>query len=238
MSASTLPAMLVAACVLGGTAQPEPAPVSQPDDAAVLEYVGCLPTVSHEMTTSQCEVMAEDDAWAPARWSVEVLTGAYFVPSHFGPHKTPTFDLEATDVRLGYVLCGPIWEGTVLRGDWEVLLEATTAAVLRGPGNIVVGPSALVRRNFAEEGSPQTIYVQAGAGIVYNDAYRDLQQRAIGQADEFYLSVAVGYRYALSCQWALEAELGYVHISNADLAPRNGGINALGASVGLVYSFR
>jgi hypothetical protein len=114
----------------------------------------------------------------------------------------------------------------------------TTAAVLRGPGNIVVGPSALVRRNFAEEGSPQTIYVQAGAGIVYNDAYRDPYQRAIGQADEFYLSVAVGYRYALSCQWAFEAELGFVHISNADLAPRNGGINALGASVGLVYSFR
>jgi lipid A 3-O-deacylase len=238
MSASTLPAILVAACVLGGIAQPEPAAVSRPDDAAVLQYVGCLRSSSEEATTCGCEVVAEDDPWAPERWSVEVLTGAYFVPSHFGPHKTPTFDFEATDVRLGYKLCGPIWEGTVLRGDWEVLLEVTTAAVLRGPGNIVVGPSALVRRNFAEAGSPQTIYVQAGAGIVYNDAYRDPQQRAIGQADEFYLSVAVGYRYALSCQWAVEAEFGYIHISNADLAPRNGGINALGASFGLVHSFR
>jgi lipid A 3-O-deacylase len=228
---ASLGALVAATCLLGGTLM---APQST-DEVTVLQYVGCLPSGNEE---SPGEVVLSDNAFAQERLSVEVLTGAYFVPSHLGPHTTPIFDFEATDVRLGYVLCGPIWEGTWLRGNWEALLEVTTAAVFEGPGNVVVGPSAIVRRNFMEADSRRTLYVQGGAGIVYNDAYRDQAQRAIGQSTEFYLSVAVGCRYALTCQWALEAELGFVHISNADLAPRNGGINALGASVGLVYSFR
>jgi hypothetical protein len=206
------------------------------DDATVLRYLGCDQHDCPQCPAPCANPCVEEDPFARGGFSVEVLTGAYFCPVHMGPHSTPTFDFEATDVRLGYMLSSTIWDGTMLRGNWEVLLEVTIAPVFDGPGNIVVGPSAILRRNFMEADSPWTFYLQAGGGIIYTDSYRE-QQPAIGQATEFYLSAAAGCRYAIDAQWALLAEFGYIHISNAGLAQRNGGINALGASVGVAYSF-
>ena len=68
-------------------------------------------------------------------------------------------------------------------------------------------------------------------------AYRDETQRALGQAGEFYLQATAGLHFLVAPHWSLDAEGGYVHISNAGTNERNGGINALGGSIGLTYFF-
>jgi hypothetical protein len=41
----------------------------------------------------------------------------------------------------------------------------------------------------------------------------------------------------MSDAWSLDIEGGIQHISNADMATRNAGVNCLGGSVGLTFSF-
>ena len=53
----------------------------------------------------------------------------------------------------------------------------------------------------------------------------------------FALKAAAGFHYTLNERLALNVEGGYIHISNADLASRNYGINALGGSIGITYYF-
>ena len=80
-------------------------------------------------------------------------------------------------------------------------------------------------------------YFQLGAGMTCNDGFRDPNQRALGQALEFELQVQPGARYFLTDNMALNIEGGLIHISNANLNPRNHGINALGGSVGIGWFF-
>jgi hypothetical protein len=166
-----------------------------------------------------------------------MLVGTYF--SHqrmIGPQDVP-FDFVPIDVRLGYMVYDPWPDGWFFRGNIEALLDLTEATVMRGPGVYVVGPSMLVRGNFVQPDARLVPYIQGGAGIVFNDAYHDQDQRAIGQAQEFYLTAAVGLHYLVNLNWSVDAECGYAHISNADLAPRNYGINGLGVAIGLTYTF-
>ena len=69
------------------------------------------------------------------------------------------------------------------------------------------------------------------------DAYHDPNQRAIGQAVEFYLHAEVGLKCMIAPNLSLDIEGGLQHISNAGLASRNYGVNALGGSIGLTYYF-
>jgi hypothetical protein len=119
----------------------------------------------------------------------------------------------------------------------EAVLELTTAPIFFGPGAIVIGPTALLRYNFVQPDCCLVPYLQGGGGFVYNDAYRAKPQRALGQAGEFYLQATGGLHFLLSPHWSFDIEGGYLHISNADTNARNGGINALGGSLGLTYFF-
>jgi opacity protein-like surface antigen len=101
----------------------------------------------------------------------------------------------------------------------------------------VTGPAALLRYNFVQPEARLIPYVQGGAGIAWNDAYRNQHQIAIGEAVEFTLQAGVGVHYLLSKNWAVGAEADFYHISNAGLARRNAGINAVGGSVGVTYYF-
>jgi hypothetical protein len=177
------------------------------------------------------------ETFAKHQVSLEVLGGAYFSPVHIGPRTQPAFNFAPIDVRLGCMLYAPWPDGCCLRGNIEALLELATAPVFFGFGDLVVGPVALLRCNLVQPDCRLVPYLQGGGGFVYNDAYRDHAQRALGQAGEFYLQATGGVHYLCNPHWALNLEGGYLHISNAGTNERNGGINALGASVGLTYFF-
>jgi hypothetical protein len=169
------------------------------------------------------------------RCSLEAHAGVYCSQHGLGP-SVPTFDFVPLDLRLGVVLHDPIMPGC-LRGCWQALIEMSVEPVFNGYGHILAGPSALFRYNFVQPDWRFVPYLQCGAGFVYTDAYHDVTQHAIGEEYEFQLKAAGGFHYFLNDRWSLDGEVGYIHISNADLANRNYGINAVGGSIGVTYVF-
>jgi hypothetical protein len=179
------------------------------------------------------KVVTEDVFWR-GRLLLETNVGAYFSQRGLGP-KTPTFDFLPINVRLGAVLHDPCFPGCI-RGSYEALVEFSTAPVFSGFGHIVVGPTAILRYNFAQPDCRLVPYLQGGAGFAYTDGFEDRQQHAIGQWFEFTLKAAAGLHYFVNRNLAVDVEGGYTHISNADIASRNLGINAVGGSIGVTFS--
>jgi opacity protein-like surface antigen len=109
--------------------------------------------------------------------------------------------------------------------------------VFDGFGDWLVGPAVWIRYNFVQPGWRVVPYLQGGLGLIFSDAYQDKSQDAIGTNPEFSVQAAIGARFLLDEHWSLDLEAGYEHISNADIAKRNDGVNALGASAGFTYFF-
>lgn len=148
-----------------------------------------------------------------------------------GSDKRPdTQDLDL-HLRLGWMLTSPAGDG-FCRGNWELLAEAFGAAITEGPGDVIFGGTVLLRYNFVQPDAKWVPYFQIGAGGVYSDISDDPVQRQIGQDFSFNLQAALGVRYMLSNHSALFVEGGYRHLSNADSADRNLGLNSLGVQVG------
>jgi hypothetical protein len=188
------------------------------------------------------------DWLAEERFSAQFLTGVYY--SAIGPgawfnpatrrptHGPPHFDLVTLDARLGYrPLLAPPEGGGQLFDRFQVLADFQAAPVYRGLGNYVFGPSLLLRCDLLHPSCRLVPYVQGGAGLAFTDGYKAPDQRALGRFQEFFLQGMGGLRWRLSDSWSLDIEGGWQHISNADLAKRNAGINDLGGSIGVTYSF-
>jgi hypothetical protein len=179
---------------------------------------------------------------------VQVLTGVYvscigpgaaFDPTRpFQVEGPPPFDYANVNVRLGYRpwLPAPEWP------EWafdrvQVMLDFQAAPVYHGFGHYAFGPSLMLRLDLCDPESRLVPYIQGGAGLAFTDGFKDEHQRAIGQWQEFLLQGSAGLRLRLSDNWSLDVEGGWQHISNACLASRNAGINTLGGSVGVTYTF-
>jgi hypothetical protein len=165
---------------------------------------------------------------------VEIL-GSYF-HSPFGAHR-PEFDYAGGDIRLGIVLTPILLDHTPLRGNFEFLVDGFTDGVTKGYGNYLAGGSILFRYNVFKPGSRVIPYFQLGGGGLHSDAAEDPSQRLIGGNFEFILQAEFGARILLSDRWSLLIEGGYQHISNADTASRNVGVNALGGQIGLGWIY-
>jgi hypothetical protein len=139
--------------------------------------------------------------------------------------------------RVGCECPHVLFPGTICQGTYEALLEYNVSPIVRSFGGFFTGPCGILRYNYRPDGSPLIPYVQAGAGFVFTDAYREQRQELIGQAFEFLLRAEVGVRFLISERLSLDIEGGYQHISNASLAERNGGINNFGASAGFTWTF-
>jgi lipid A 3-O-deacylase len=216
----------------------EPVPVSRFETIPPVPFVWGVPVepVPEEAyPVSPAACVAE--SFAKHQGSLQLLGGAYFCPVGLGPRTTPGFNFAPIDVRLGCMIYSPCPDDCCLRGNVEAILELTTAPIFRGSGSIIIGPTALLRYNFIQPDWRLVPYLQGGGGFTYNDAYRDKTQRALGQAGEFYLQATGGVHFLLHARCSLDIEGGYVHISNAGTNDRNGGINALGGSVGVTYFF-
>jgi len=117
------------------------------------------------------------------------------------------------------------------------MIEVPYALIYQGPGSYWVGITGLLRYNFVPLDSKWIPYVQVGAGVVHTNAYKDHSQDAIGQATEFNPQASLGIRYFLKEKWAVNLEAIFLHISNANLAERNTGLNFFGGFIGVSYLF-
>jgi hypothetical protein len=182
----------------------------------------------------------------PERFSLQIMEGLYF-KSGIGPNAqgfrqpqgaggATVFNYAITNLRLGY-RPSIASEGEEAWTDHiQFLLDLNVAEVVEGFGHEFVGPSALLRYNLSD-GTTLVPYVQLGAGIINTDAYKEQRQHLIGEAAEFLLLAEAGLRWKMSDAWSLDLEGGFQHISNADMATRNAGVNCFGGSVGVTFSF-
>jgi hypothetical protein len=179
----------------------------------------------------------EPELFTHQRMTLQTTVGYYsYFNSAMWP-LNPTFDFLPISLRLGRVLNDP-WDCLgPLRGNFELIGEFFTAPVTEGYGCFLMGPSVMLRYNFVQPDCRLIPYIQAAAGIVGTDAYRDRQQNAIGQQVEFLLQSQLGVHYLLSRNWSLDAEGGFIHVSNGGMAGRNAGLNSVGGSIGLTYYF-
>jgi hypothetical protein len=172
----------------------------------------------------------------PDPTSYQILVGSYFSTRRLGP-PIPAFNYVPVSFRHVWDLGQP-WGGqSPVPGHWEFLADVTGAAITSSYGNWFAGGSFLFRYNWADRGALLVPYTQGGVGGVFNDAYKDPFQRAIGQSFEFRLHAEVGLKCFVAPNLSLDVEGGLQHISNANFANRNLGVNALGGSVGLTYYF-
>jgi hypothetical protein len=251
LAATGLILALESSCLAQETA-PEP-PRSGDQPASGLSIPAC--TFPWEATCPG-EVICGDpessDEWGVGPWSLQFIAGYYprasvgssGVPFELTPDRKAIvsrsfhFDLVPLTLRLGWAPCGTVLRDLGLRGQAQVLLEYTADPVTRNFGHYVTGPSVLLRYNFFQHTDSRFVpYLQAGAGLVLNDAYHVPEQRLIGGPVEFLLQAQLGCHYFLNASWSLDAEGGYQHISNADLYDRNVGVNSFGGSIGFTYHF-
>ncbi len=106
-----------------------------------------------------------------------------------------------------------------------------------GSGHYLAGGSLLLRYNFIQPGSRLIPYFQIGGGGLHSDAAEDHSQRLIGSSFEFILEADLGARVLLNDRWSLLLEGTFQHISNADTASRNVGVNALGGRIGFGWIY-
>ncbi|HWB58887.1 MAG TPA: acyloxyacyl hydrolase [Chthoniobacteraceae bacterium] len=166
---------------------------------------------------------------------VDILSGALFSISGNQP-KRPALNYAFEAIDFGLML-NDVHGNAFLRGNDELLLEGFGGEVFTGPGRGLGGGSLILRHNFVQDGSRFVPFIQLGGGGLDNDIYRDQVQRRIGERFEFTLHGDLGVRWLVNDRWGITAEAEYRHISNAGLSHRNGGLDSLGALLGVNIFF-
>ncbi|HVK08139.1 MAG TPA: acyloxyacyl hydrolase [Gemmataceae bacterium] len=210
------------------------ATVEEPPAAPFLDGRMTAPTGGGVKTDCSFDGWCGATPFAAGTRSCQVLLGGYF-STDLGP-PIATFNYIPLTFRHGWMLTDPSDERR-WPGNWEFLTDFTVSAITSDYGHWFAGPSFYLRRNFVGPDATLVPYSQLGAGFILNDAYRDKTQDAIGAFFEFYLHLEVGVKYFVSKNLSLDIEGGLQHISNADTAGRNLGVNAVGVQVGLTYYF-
>jgi hypothetical protein len=179
-----------------------------------------------------------EDLYVKERMTIQAGTGVLISPLFF---KTNRQDLDylMTFVRGGYVFTDPSEKRFFPRGNLEALMQLSGSAVTDGFGNHMVEFAMLLRYNVVYPEWRIVPYFQIGAGVLYNDLYKDRSQDLIGQAIEFSPQASLGFHYILGKRWSLDVEGIFHHISNAGLDGngRNIGTNAFGGLIGVTRFF-
>jgi len=191
-------------------------------DAGDVKFVNAPVVLQDPLTKGQTEI--------------EML-GGYFHSPITTAHR-PEFDYAGGDLRYGIIISPILFDqSSLLRGDIEFLIDGFGDGVTEGAGNYLTGGSLLFRYNYFHPGSRFIPYFQLGGGGLHSDAAEDPSQRIIGGNFEFILQADIGARILLNDRWSFLVEGGFQHISNADTASRNVGVNALGGRVGLAWIY-
>lgn len=175
------------------------------------------------------------DPFAKGSHEVQAGVGGFYSLSP-GTQIRPKIHLAVASVRHGWMLSTPEGDGC-FRGNTEFLVELFGGGAVQGPGGMLAGFSLLVRYNFVQPDARLVPYAQIGAGGLYNSIHENHPQRIIGSAFEFNLEAAIGVRYLFNDRFGIFAEAGFRHISNAGIASRNSGLNAIGGVIGASWFY-
>jgi hypothetical protein len=195
---------------------------------ALITLGSCLPVRAGSSVEATSSDTSQFDS---GRHELQIGAGV-FVSFQTTSATRPQINDVGGHLRLGWMLSTPSGEG-FWRGNTELLIAAQGSGIVKGPGSVLAGGSLVLRRNFVQPASRWVPYAQLEAGGLYNDGYRERIQHAFGEAFEFQLGGGIGLRYLCTSEWAMFLEADYRHISNAGLADRNTGTNAVGGFIGI-----
>jgi hypothetical protein len=197
----------------------------------VLSALTCSTSPASEFTNSAA--LSEDlsKVFEQGRYEMGLNSGVLFSP--FAATKgRPTINYTITELQLGYMLTD-VKQAGWLRGNVEILGNGFGGTIFRGSGKYVAGGTLWLRYNLIPANSRFGAYAQAGAGLTFTDIDREM----VGQRFNFNLDLALGIRYFMRSDLALNLEYRYQHISNSNMAQHNIGINSHGPVLGASYFF-
>jgi Lipid A 3-O-deacylase (PagL) len=172
-----------------------------------------------------------DSFFHERRMEATLTSGAMFSP-FLATKGRPDIDYTLSECQIGRML-SDVKEAGFLRGNFEFVGQVFGGGVFDGAGNDVSGMTLWLRYNFVPKDWHLIPYAQAGGGLTY----ADVDRRVLGQTFNFNLGLGVGVRCFVARNWSVNIEYRYQHISNADMARHNLGINAQGAILGVSYFF-
>ena len=163
----------------------------------------------------------------------EITTGVGVFFSPFVATKgRPTVNYAGPLVQYGYML-NDLEKHGPLDGNLELLTEVFGAGVFTGHGTYLAGTTFWLRYNVVPPRWRVSPYFQIGAGVTFTD----VDHRFFGQTFNFNLNAATGVRYFIDTRCSLNAEYRFEHVSNANLADHNLGINSQGAVLSVSWFF-
>ena len=190
-----------------------------------------LPAFAETIEAPTMKYDGADEKFHRDRWEITTGAAVYFSP--FGAtHNRRTADYALAVADAGYMLTD-VKEWGVMRGNVEMIGEVFGGGIFEGKGNYVAGFTLSPRYNFVQPGWKIVPYFQLGAGITFTDVDHEL----VGQRFNFNLGGAVGVRYYIKPNLALNAEYRAQHISNANQSDHNVGINAQGGLIGVSWLY-
>jgi hypothetical protein len=182
--------------------------------------------------TNSAPAYSFEQSFDSGRFETTATSGVLFSP--IGPSRMrPTIDYTVSGMQFGYMLGGIQGSGW-LRGSFELAGEGFGSRIFNGTGSYIAGGTLWLRYNFVPPNSPRLVpYFQAGFGAVATD----ISPEIVGQSFNFNIDGSAGLRYFFSRDFCVNLEFRFQHISNANMAPRNLGINAAGPMLGVSYFF-
>jgi len=164
-----------------------------------------------------------------------IITDGFYSMAVFPHPRKPLFSFNETDLQLGYTL--PVIGKSFYRGNFEGLADLFFWESVREHSGILGGGALGIHYNFVQPGWRFVPYLGASIGFSGNDLYVQQSQQIFGGPFEFVLQANVGARYFINRNWGLIIEGGYQHVSNADIYPRNVGVNQIGGRIGIFCTF-
>jgi lipid A 3-O-deacylase len=182
-------------------------------------------------TSFSSEKLSLEDHFHSGRYEVGLGGGALFSPIGH-PNDRPTINYAVGELHFGLMMTDPGGPG-IFRGNLEFVPEAFGAPIFDGPGNYLAGGAVWFRYNFIPPDWRVLPYVQLGGGALLTD----IDHHFVGEHFNFNLGVAAGLRFFVCPRSTINLEYRIQHISNANLADHNIGINAHGPMLSFSWFF-
>ena len=171
---------------------------------------------------------ADDDGYLLKKGTKEFGIGSGFVAS-FSSNRT--VNMIPLDIRYGVVLTDPIGP-SFLKGNLELLGEATGDYVFHNQRKMGVGLSGLIRYNFLAADCFKP-FIQAGIGVYHTT----LKMEGFPNDFNFLSQGGVGFNLFVTSNVAIQLDYLVQHLSNAGFYEDNSGLNMQKAGLGIAYFF-
>ncbi len=172
------------------------------------------------------EAAAGQWLFTPGRVELGEMAGGGFSVAE----KTRPTTLFAFLPRLGYVF---VQQDQFLPGSLEIVGEPTYFTVFQHRTVHVGGLAALLTYNVST-GTAWTPYLVGGAGV----SFASHRFPPDGTNFNFMTENGLGLHYAIGAQSTVNLDWRYHYFSNADIPPRNPGLNGSLCLIGVLFLYR